>query len=311
MRFGMIVMVTGMMLGTAAPFALDVNPVVSGMGEESLAPEPRVNAGPVMASPSMVASSSVPAMPDLFTVKGVVVTLSDTTGFDRDAALEKGARASLPTVLTNLGVNPEDAQKKVKSLGSAMRFVKGYKVVKESLIPSYSLTTDITFNEAMVRKNFGGVIKPQPVAAPAKVGLEGEVDLSQPIDDVVEDTRPIKQWIVRITDSNPASVDKVRANLNRQAATKAVYRLLTSEGAELLVDTPLDAMQVKNSAGMDVQVIDMAAAVPAAAPTGVPGVPARAETVPATTDADTWQGTDDRPMDSREPTRPWMPWSRY
>ncbi len=313
MRFGKMFVVAGLTLCASASFALDVNPVESGIGEESLAPAPvapRVSAGPAMASPTVAASSSVPVAADVFSVKGIVVTLSDTSGFDRDAALEKGARASLPTVLTSLGLKPEEAEKKVKSLGSAMRFVKGYKVVKESLIPSYSLTADISFNEAMIRKNFGGLAKPQ-VAAPANVGLEGEVDLSTPIDEVVEDTRPIKQWIVRITDSNPASVDKVRANLNRQASTKAVYRLLTSEGAELLVDTPLDAAQVKNSAGMDVQVIDMAAVAPAVSATVVPGVPVRAETVPAANPAASWQGTDEQPVEAQEPARPMMPWSRY
>lgn len=304
MRYGKIVMVAGMLLGAAAPHALDVNPVNSGMGEESLAPAPRVSAGTALANPTVAASASVPEAVDAFTVKGIVVTLSGTTGFDRDAALEQGARQSLPTVLTSLGMNADEAQRKVKSLGSAMRFVKGYKVVKESLIPTYTLTTDITFNEGMVRKNFGGIAKPQP-AVVAGVGANGEVDLSTPIDEV-EDVRPIKQWIVKITDSNPASVDKVRMNLNRQASTKAVYRLLTSEGAELLVDTPLDAAQVRNSAGMDVEVIDMALAMPAAA--GVPGVPAQAPVVPA---VDGWQGVDERPAESAAPARPWMPWSRY
>lgn len=304
MRYGKVWMVGGLLLSATAAHALDVNPVNSGMGEENLAPAPRV-ATDVGGAPGVeaVLPVSAPAAADVFTVKGVVVTLSDTTGFDRDAALEQGARQSLPGVLTSLGLKPEEAQKKVKSLGSAMRFVKSYKVVKESLIPTYSLTTDITFNEAMVRKNFGGLAKPHVQAAAMAPGVaaNGEVDLTTPLDDVAEDVRPIKQWIVKITDSNPASVDKVRRNLNEQASTKAVYRLLTSEGAELLVDTPLDAQQVRNSAGMDVQVIDMAATVPAA----------RAAADASLEREGGWQGRDERPVESQEPARPWMPWSRY
>ena len=283
-RFGRTFGVVGLMLAVTSVQALDVDTVNSGMGEESLAPAPRISAGPVLASPTVTPSASVPAAPaqaDVFTVKGVVVTLSGTTGFDRDSALEQGARQSLPSVLASLGMTPEDAQKKVKSLGSAMRFVKGYKVVTESLIPVYSLTADITFNEGMVRKNFGG-------ALPAKVSDEA---VASPVVDeaavVAEDIRPIKQFVVRITDSNPATVDKVRANLNRQASTKAVYRLLTSEGAELLVDTPLNAMQLRNSAGMDVQVTDLSDVAPQAPVTQAPASPV------AVPSAETWQSEDD------------------
>ena len=291
----------GMAVAVPVARALDVNAVNSGMGEESLQPvvvTPTVAVSPVVVSASgAVAPVSVTVgdagVSETFRVTGVVVELTDTQGFGRDAALERAARDSLPTVLVRVGLTPEDAAKKVKSLGSAMRFVQGYKVVKESLIPHYSLTADLTFSEAMVVKNFGAALPPKPQVAAANVD-EASAVMAGP---------PLQQWVVTV-EGSPANVDRVRVNLNAQASTQAHYRTLTSRGAELLVETPLDASQLQAAAGMRIQVVALEALVPAAA-AEVPQPELRP-----------WQGQDDRmesgyvPAGEVAPLPPQQPWSR-
>lgn len=242
----------------------DVDTVQSGIGEEKLAPI-AVKKAPVavVSVTAPVAISAVSATAnvaaDPFMVKGVVVTLSGTTGFDRDAALEQAARQALPGVLTSVSIPADKAVKTVKGLGSAMRFVKSYKVVKESLIPVYTLTTDLTFNGPMVLKNFGGkmpVATDTPVAASSTdvPATDGAVPAAANV--------PVKQWVVRISDRDPAAVDKVRLNLNKQYETRAVYRLLTSSGAELVVDTPLSSAQISGYAGHAVDVVELEVPLP-------------------------------------------------
>ncbi|PZP40051.1 MAG: hypothetical protein DI585_02175 [Pseudomonas fluorescens] len=255
--------------------SVGVDTVTSGMGEESLAPIPAAPK-PVVTTPvapvagdaavTPVAQDGIPAVAeapaDPFTIKGAVITLSGTTGFDRDAALEQGARDNLPGVLVAMGIPADKAAKNVKSLGSAMRFVKGYKVVKETLIPVYTLTADISFNGPMLQKNFGGQI---PVAKKDVVESNVAVSAGAASEDVapVAET-PLKQWVVKINDRDPAVVDKIRVNLNAADRTRATYRLLTSAGAELLVDTPMDAASVRSTAGYAVEVTPLNVPMPTA-----------------------------------------------
>lgn len=239
-----------------------VDSVNSGIGEETLAPavlpaqKPRNPVVPAAASATEVVAAANP-----LEVKGVVVTLSDTTGFDRDAALEIAAKQALPQMLEKLGHTADSAGKKVKSTGSAMQFVQGYKVVKESLIPVYTLTADLTFNGPMVIKNFGGKM-------PAKEAVSGVVlkvsgtEVDSVALEVEAAVAPVRQWVVKIRDRNPANVDKVRVNLNRQPATKATYRLLTSEGAELLVVSGLDSDGLRRASGGNVEVLELRIDVP-------------------------------------------------
>ncbi len=260
MRLPMFVMMTLMAAPAMAQTLNDVgvDSVRSGIGEEGLAPLP-VRAQPNAAVPA-VADVSPVAVVNPLEVKGMVVTLSGTTGFDRDAALEVAAKQGLPQVLEALGHSKESAVAKTKTLGNAMRFVQGYKVVKETLIPVYTLTADVTFNGPMVIKNFGGkmpVVKVEdaPVKVPASVAAS--------VDEPEAEVSPVKQWVVKIVDRDPAAVDRVRVNLSKQPGTRASYRLLTGEGAELLVDTSMDAAAVQRVAGRNVEVIQLFADVPA------------------------------------------------
>lgn len=264
----LLVLGAGNAVAQTAP-SKDVDTVASGIGEENLAPLP-VKKTVVSSTIVAVSASGVgvavsdTAASDPFVVKGVVVTLSGTAGFDRDAALEQAARQALPGVLTTLAIPAAKAAKTVKGIGSAMQFVKSYKVVKESLIPVYTLTTDLTFNGAMLHKNFGGTMPVAKVVAVsgtvADVGSVSDTDAAVP----AVENKPLKQWVVRITERDPAAVDKVRVNLNRQAGTQATYRLLTAAGAELLVETPLDAAQVSAAAGHEVDVAALDVPLPTA-----------------------------------------------
>lgn len=297
----------GALVATTA-HALDVDPVNSGMGEERLAPVMAVSGTEASATLAVKPIKAEPATPaDPFTVQNVDVSLEGTTGFDRDAALEKGARQSLPEVLVNMGMPVDKATTAVKNLGSAMRFVKGYKIVKESLIPHYQLTADITFNEPMLTKNFGTALPPKT----APVTVTGEADVVAPV--VV----PTRTWIVKITDNNPASVDKVRVNLNKLDNTTAMYRLLTSDTAELLVESPLEEQALQRAAGPNVRIVALGAVVePAATPSTMPvattNMPMDMPVVQVQPELRPWQGRDDRgtPMDVEERSRPWFPWGR-
>ena len=283
MRFTHL-MIAGLLGMSAVPVlaqtmpSKDVDTVKSGIGEESLAPvvvkqPPVVRAG----SPTVVNEGSAdvsetvmaPVAADPFTVKGVVVTLSNTIGFDRDAALEVAARQALPTVLTNLGHAPDKAAKSAKGVGMAMNFVKSFKVVKETLLPSYTLTADLTFNGPMVLKNFGGkvtvttetkkvdgVVVAVSGTTATPVAVEADVPVAL--------NKPVKQWVVRISDRDPSLVDRVRTNLAKQPGTKATYRLLTSAGAELVVDTPMTSADISRYAGHEVEVVELEVPLPTA-----------------------------------------------
>ena len=302
----MFAAVAGMMWMTGSLLALDVDAVRSGMGEESLVPmvvtptagvpsAASPTAGNVDVNPAVAVSGTAAGsegVGEVFRVSGVVVDLKDTQGFGRDAALERAARESLPKVLVRMGQTPEAATKNVKNLGSAMRFVQGYKVVKESLIPHYSLTADLTFNEAMLMKNFGAVRA--PVAAVSATVAADQVAITP--------AAPLRQWVVTLENASPAQVDRVRGNLNAQASSQAVYRVLTSTRAELLVETPLDAAQLQAAAGEPVRIEAFAEIRPAAV-----------EEVPVVVGPELtpWQGQDDKPVVPGEVVRPLLPWSRF
>jgi hypothetical protein len=235
------------------------SPLPSNMQTESLAPLPRAVSAvavPVPASATVAVSETAPADP--FVVKNVVVTLSDTTGFARDAALEKAARQALPQALAALPMAPAKAASTAKSVGSVMNFVGSYRIVKEAIVPTYSLTVDLTFDAAMLRKNFGGKVTPVAVVTSTVVVSGSAVEVSAtPV--------VVRNWIVKVAQTDPAVLDKLVSTLNASPATHAVYRLLTSAGAELAVQTPLDAAALGQIAGSDAQLTPLDGGVPAAA----------------------------------------------
>lgn len=226
---------------------------------DELAPLPKAPQ-PVSGSVEVSGSEAVPASP--FTIQGVVVTLSDTTGFARDEALEKAARQAMPAALQALPMDAAKAAKMAKDVGGVMRFVSSYRVVKETVIPSYSLTADLTFNEAMLRKNFGGAVSATaPVGAGAgqRTADGGEVVASSA-------AVPLNHWLVRMENADVADVSRVFDKLNGTEGTHAAYRMMTSLVTEMAVDTPLDMNALQAVVGKDGVVSTPAPEGPAAAP---------------------------------------------
>lgn len=189
---------------------------------------------PLVITPSapVVASSTAPAATGMvgpFTIKDVTVVLSQTAGFARDTALDQAAKQALPKVLEALPMDATEANEKAKAVGEPLRFVSSYKIVKEALIPTYSLIVDLTFNEPLLRSNFGGV-KTGPLvvtSATSTVTVSASVPVMK------------NRYIVRVTSVDPGSQDRVYKILSNLAMTNASYRVMAGMGAEFNVETPL------------------------------------------------------------------------
>jgi hypothetical protein len=95
------------------------------------------------------------------------LTMAGSVGFDRDAALEKAARKALPEMLGRL-TPPMEASKAAETaakIGDPMQFVSSFNIVKETLVPHYTLTVLFTFNQAKLESNFGRkVVTPNAVS---------------------------------------------------------------------------------------------------------------------------------------------------
>lgn len=106
-------------------------------------------------SPVSVTQPPPPAAP--FSVPGVTVKLEEAAGFNRDAALSEAARQAMPAALAQLAtpLSTEEATKLAASIGDPMQFVQSYKIIKEVLVPSYTLTVDLVFNGNKLQTNFG------------------------------------------------------------------------------------------------------------------------------------------------------------
>lgn len=174
-----------------------------------------------------------------FVVRGVSVTLGQTTGFARDAALDMAARKALPQVLAALPMSAEDATAKAKAVGQPLSFVSSYTIVKEVLIPTYGLVVDLTFNEQMIRTNFGGVRVSSTVVVSSTSG--GLIS-----DTVAAPVAPVKmnRFVVRVLTADPISQDKVYRALSGLQDTQAHYRVMAGAGAEFGVNTPLDESRI-------------------------------------------------------------------
>lgn len=165
-------------------------------------------------------------------IKGVAVTISGTSGFARDVALEQAAKQALPQVLQgpSFQLTAAEAKAKTKAVGSAMPFVAKYKIVKESVLPTYALVADLTFSEPLLRKNFGGVkTETQATEAPkieAKPATESQETPS---------SSNRTTYVVRVPDPTPAGQDRARRALKALPQTTVLLRLISVQGVELTV----------------------------------------------------------------------------
>lgn len=214
-----------------------------------------------------VSTSAVSSATSLAVVKGIVVTLSGTTGFARDTALDLAAKQGLPTVLERLPMPKATAASTAKSIGDAQKFVKSYTIIKETILPTYRLTVDLTYNEALLRKNFGGIM-----TKPATVSASTVTSASAPISaTALTQAMPLQEFIkpepyrllATITADTPETVDTVVKMLESQPETQVLYTLLTADETRLSIQTPRSLTEIQTLVGTQATVTD---ATPTPAP---------------------------------------------
>ena len=175
-------------------------------------------------------------------IKAVAVTISGTSGFARDVALEQAAKQALPQVLQgpSFQLTAAEAKAKTKAVGSAMPFVAKYKIVKESVLPTYALVADLTFSEPLLRKNFGGVKAEMQASETPKTEAKSPAE-AQPTPSQARRTT----YVVRVPDSTPAGQDRARRALKALPQTTVLLRLISVQGVELTVTSaqPEDALK--------------------------------------------------------------------
>ncbi|MCA3244164.1 MAG: hypothetical protein INF43_02525 [Alphaproteobacteria bacterium] len=228
-------------------------------------------------SPSNVTTT----VPNPWLVPGVVVTVTDTAGFARDVALEQAARQALPKVLSvPLGLAAADATRKARTVGEALRFVSRYQIVRESVLPNYTLTVDLQFNEAMLRKNFGGVVSPTQPA--------GTVPSANPTASPTVVSAIPQEWVVRVAEPTAAGQDRARRALAALPNTTATIRLLAPQGIEFLVQSTVTPAELTAAlAGWQPEISAASATLPVVEAT--PAVPvAPAATPPAARTRPAW-----------------------
>ena len=241
-------------VGSSGAFGAPINqPFPSVLQGEALA-------APTPTTPRVSATVAVSpvAVVNPFTIRGVSVTLPDK-GFAREAALEAAARQALPQALQLLPLSAADARRTARSVGTAMQFVSSYQIVQETLLPTYRLVTDLTFNESMLRTNFGGKL----VASSTVVVSGSAVSGSVPAAVSVSAPAPLApQWIVRVASNNPADLDRAFRALQALPQANVTYRLIAGAGAEWNVGTSAPLSAIEAAAGPNGSVRPTAVVLP-------------------------------------------------
>lgn len=164
-------------------------------------------------------------------VEGITVSMSESIGFARDAALTDAARKGLPQALAQLEtpVSEEEAESIAKNIGEPMRFVKSYKIVRELLVPTYTLTVDMVYDAATLQANFGKVKTTTTTVTTKTESTEAEAWSTGPAPALTG--VPVQ---VTVEADSAADQDKVYNTLAR-AGLKPVWRLITREGGKLVL----------------------------------------------------------------------------
>lgn len=169
-----------------------------------------------------------------FVLNNVTVTISETEGFARDAGLLKAARQSLPTVLQALGLPAAQAQSTAKTVGDPLKFVARYAVVSERLLPVYTLVVNLTFNEPILRSNFGGA---KVAAVSATVETSGSAVVLG--NSAVAAMGPVQAWQVTVPGDDVRAVEALRAKLAAEPGTQVVYARIAAREVVFQVTTAL------------------------------------------------------------------------
>ena len=168
-------------------------------------------------------------------VSNVTVVVSNSTGLERDKALDIAARQAMPAALAQMDppVTGEKAEVFVSTQGDLTRYVKTVRITREVLVPSYTLTADLTFNGQMLYKNLGGRI---PTVSGSIVS-EGSF----------KDPRPKLTHEVQLASGNPADQARLLKILNSLPNTKARYTSISTSGASYSVETVLQLDELEQT----------------------------------------------------------------
>jgi hypothetical protein len=260
---------------------------------------------PTQVANTVTPTAALPVSP--FTVENVVVTLSGTTGFARDTALEQAARQSLPGVLTRtLGLTTVEAQAKVKNLGDTLRFVSQYNIVKESVVPTYQLTTNLTFNESMLRTNFGQKI----TTISTTITYKTTSSTAEP--EATNLQAPVAGQVYRVVvnDATAAGQDRARRLLNALPETTAIYETITTQSITLKLTTTQPETALNTAlAGFSFTIAPVLNESPTPVPTTVTLAPSTGAPLPEATQPTAQPNTTTpAPTPRPKPTRPaWLP----
>ncbi len=176
-----------------------------------------------------------------FVVKDISITMEPADGFAREAALAQAARQGLPTAITQLGIDPDEAGRLAKTVGNAMGFVKSYTIGKELLVPAYSLMVTLTFDQAKLVSNFGQKIKaaPSPTVPVSSSQSTGE-GMPEDATSLPETTLPAgAQQIVAVTVNGAGAQDKLFQLLATKGYTPQ-WHVLRKGGGEIILHTALE-----------------------------------------------------------------------
>ncbi len=212
-------------------------PAVGGFTQLEPAPAAAApNAAPAGA-PAATPSAALPLAPvyaDII-VSNVTVIVSNSTGLEREKALDIASRQALPQALAQMDppVTGEKADVFISTQGDLTRYVKTVRIIKEVLVPTYTLTADLTFNGQMLYKNLGGRI---PTVSGSIVS-QGSY----------KDPRPKLTHEIQLTSGNPADQARLLRILNGLPNTKARYTSISTAEAAYSVETVLQLDELEQS----------------------------------------------------------------
>lgn len=214
-----------------------------GIGEPARPKMQSENLSPMKITPPVVVGA----------VEDISVTLPETDGFARDAALTEAARKGLPQALAQFEnpVTEVEAQAIAKSVGEPMQFVKSYKIVKELLVPSYSLTVDMIYDVAKLQANFGKK-ETTTTTSSAATTVSGSWSTTGPGPALTG--TPVR---VQVEATGAANQDKVYNNLAR-AGLKPVWKVINRDGGALVLNNTgtLEELREKiDGLGFDANVV--------------------------------------------------------
>lgn len=223
---------TALLVMPVIAFAQSSLPSAVPLNEEDIAP-PVLAVQPSATTPATPSATAPMANP--MNVQTTVV-MAGSTGYERDKALEAAARKALPDVLGRLStpLGPEKAAEATAKLGDPMVFVKSYSIVKETLVPNYTLTVAFIFNQEMLEKNFGKSTTTTTRTVEVTSGDTGAVNAVD-----VAPASLANTYLLRMERATPSEQNRLLKAARSLPGSKAFYATLSTESTIIRLQTNL------------------------------------------------------------------------